>query len=49
VGSKVLSENELRIRCHDAFGTPADGKTFKGVRLFNSDEEVEGFDAGIEE
>jgi phage/plasmid-associated DNA primase len=49
VGSKVLSENELRIRCHDAFGTPADGKTFKGVRLFNSDEEVEAFDAGIEE
>ena len=47
VGSKGLTENELRIRCQDAFGTPADGKTFKGVRIFNSDEEIEAFDSGL--
>ena len=43
-GSKTISDNELRIRCQDAFGTPADGKTFKGVKIFSSDEEGEAFD-----
>jgi P4 family phage/plasmid primase-like protien len=42
--SKPISENELTIRCHDAFGQPADGKTYKGIKLFNSDEEAEEWD-----
>jgi P4 family phage/plasmid primase-like protien len=44
-----LSENELKIRCQEAFGTPADGKTFKGLRIFNNEEEVEKFDKGEED
>lgn len=48
-GGVKLSENELKIRCQEAFGTPADGKTFKGVRIFNNEEEVEKFDKGEED
>jgi hypothetical protein len=45
--SKPISENELLIRCHDAFGQPADGKTYKGIKLFNSDEDAEEWDKGL--
>jgi len=45
--SKPISENELTIRCHDAFGQPADGKTYKGIKLFNSDEDAEEWDKGL--
>lgn len=43
--SKPITDNELTIRCHDAFGQPADGKTYKGIKLFNSDEEAEEWDS----
>ncbi len=45
-GAKQLSENELKIRCQEAFGTPADGKSFKGVKLFANEDEAEAFDRG---
>jgi hypothetical protein len=37
------------IRCQDAFGVPADGKTYKGIKLFNSDEDAEEWDKGAVE
>ena len=45
--SKPISDNELLIRCQDAFGVPADGKTYKGIKLFNSDEDAEEWDKGV--
>jgi phage/plasmid-associated DNA primase len=45
--SKPITDNELSIRCHDAFGQPADGKTYKGIKLFNSDEDAEEWDNGL--
>jgi P4 family phage/plasmid primase-like protien len=43
-GNKQLNENELRIRCNEVFGTPVDGKTYKGVKIFNNEEEIEEFE-----
>ena len=41
---KKLSQNELKIRLNEIYQVPADGKTYKHIRLFFSDEEVEEFD-----
>jgi hypothetical protein len=44
-GSRLV-ENELKIRCEEAFGSPADGMTYKGVRLFDNEDEAESWDRG---
>ena len=41
---KKLSQNELKIRLNEIYQVPADGKTYKHIRLFFSEEEVEEFD-----
>jgi P4 family phage/plasmid primase-like protien len=41
---KKLTQNELRIRLNEIYQVPADGKTYKHIRLFFSEEEVEEFD-----
>ena len=47
VGRK-LSQMELYKRLSDKCGEPADKKTFKQIRLFESDEEIAEFDGGCE-
>jgi P4 family phage/plasmid primase-like protien len=44
---KKLSQNELKIRLNEIYQVPADGKTYKHIRLFFSDEEVEEFDKEV--
>lgn len=44
---KKLSQNELKIRLNEIYQVPADGKTYKHIRLFFSDEEVEEFEKSI--
>lgn len=41
---KKLTQNELKIRLNEIYQVPADGKTYKHIRLFFSEEEVEEFD-----
>jgi P4 family phage/plasmid primase-like protien len=41
---KKMTQNELKIRLNEIYQVPADGKTYKHIRLFFSDEEVEEFD-----
>jgi P4 family phage/plasmid primase-like protien len=47
VGRK-LSQLELYKRLSDKCGEPADKKTFKQMRLFESDEDIAEFDSGLE-
>ena len=35
---------ELQKRMDDEFGAPADKKTYKRLRLFESDEDIEEYD-----
>jgi len=44
---KKLSQNELKIRLNEQYQTPADGKTYKFLRLFHSDEEMEEYQSEI--
>ena len=41
---KKLSQNELKIRLNEIYQTPVDGKTYKHIRLFFSDEEIEEYE-----
>jgi len=41
---KKLSQNELKIRLNEIYQVPVDGKTYKHIRLFFSEEEVDEFD-----
>ena len=43
-GGKRLSMMELQKRMDDEFGAPADKKTYKRLRLFESDEDIEEYD-----
>ena len=45
-GGKKLTMAELQKRCEDQFGVPHDKKTYKQMRLFESDEDAEEFDEG---
>lgn len=45
-GGKKLTMAELQKRCEDQFGVPHDKKTYKRMRLFESDEDAEDFDGG---
>jgi P4 family phage/plasmid primase-like protien len=42
---KKLTQLELQKRLEDEFGVPQDKKTFKRIHVFDSDEDVEEFDA----
>ena len=44
---KKLTQNELKIRLNEIYQVPADGKTYKHIRLFFSDEEIEEFDKEV--
>ena len=44
VGGKKLNMGELQKRLEDEYGVPADKKTFKRIRLFESDEDMEDWD-----
>ena len=46
---KRLSENELKIRLNEQFQSPADGKTYQHLCLFDTDEEAEQFDRDEQE
>lgn len=41
---KRLSQNELKIRLNEMYQVPVDGKTYKYLRLFDSDEDAEFHD-----
>jgi hypothetical protein len=43
-GGKKLSMLELQKRMDDEYGAPADKKTYRRVRLFESDDDIEEFD-----
>jgi phage/plasmid-associated DNA primase len=45
-GGKKLSMIELQKRMDDEYGAPADKRTYRRVRLFESDEDIEEFDKG---
>ena len=45
-GGKRLGPAELQKRMEDEFGVPADKKTYRRLRAFDTDEEVEEWDAG---
>jgi P4 family phage/plasmid primase-like protien len=44
---KKLTQNELKIRLNEIYQVPADGKTYKHIRLFFSEEEIEEFDKEV--
>ena len=46
---KRLTQNELKIRLNELYQVPADGKTYKHLRLFYSDEEAEEYDKELED
>jgi phage/plasmid-associated DNA primase len=46
---KRISENELKTRLNELFQAPSDGKTYKHLQLFKSDEDIEAFDKEKEE
>lgn len=39
-----LKDNEFKIRLNDMYGTPIDGKTYKRIRVFLDEQDVEEFD-----
>jgi hypothetical protein len=41
---KKLTQNELKIRLNMIYQVSTDGKTYKNIRLFFSEEEIEKFD-----
>lgn len=41
---KRLTQNELKIRLNEKYQVPADGKTYKHLHLFFSDEDAEEYD-----
>jgi hypothetical protein len=44
-GGKRLTQVELQKRLEEEFGIPADKKTYKRIRIFDTDEEIEEWDA----
>jgi P4 family phage/plasmid primase-like protien len=44
VGGKKLSQTELQKRMDDEFGVPYDKKTYRRIRAFDSDEELEAYE-----
>jgi len=46
---KKLSDNDLRNRLNELFQAPADGKTYKHLRLFGSDEEIQEYENMVAE
>jgi hypothetical protein len=48
VGRK-LNQSELLKRMCDKFGTPSDGKTFKQIRLFEDDYEMDEYEKSLAE
>ena len=44
VGGKKLNMGELQKRLEDEYGVPSDKKTFKRIRLFESDEDLEDWE-----
>ena len=46
---KKMTQNELKIRLNEIYQVPVDGKTYKHIRLFFSEEEVEEFDKEVAE
>ena len=45
---KKLTQNEFRIRLNETFQVPSDGKTYKHIRIFGSDEDAEEYDKELE-
>ena len=43
-GGKKLSMTELQKRLDDEFGVPMDKKTYKRMRLFESEEDIEEYE-----
>jgi hypothetical protein len=41
---KRLTQNELKIRLNEKYQSPADGKTYKHLHLFFSEEDAEEYD-----
>ena len=48
-GGKKLSMIDLQKRLDDEFGVPADKKTYRRVRLFESDEDLEEYERELAE
>ncbi len=46
---KKLSDNDLRSRLNEMFQAPADGKTYKHLRLFGNDEELQEYEQALAE
>ena len=46
-GGKKLSQVELQKRLDDEFGAPYDKKTYRRMRVFDSDEELEEYEKGL--
>lgn len=44
-GGKRLTQVELQKRMEEEFGVPADKKTYKRIRIFDTDEDIEEWDA----
>ena len=45
-GGKRLTQNELQKRMDDEYGVPSDKKTYRRIRLFETEEDIEAFDKG---
>jgi hypothetical protein len=43
-GGKRLTQTELQKRLNDEFGEPLDKKTYRRVRLFDDDEDIDAYD-----
>ena len=41
---RKLNQQDLKKRLEDEFGAPEDGKIFRGIQLFENDEDVEAWD-----
>jgi P4 family phage/plasmid primase-like protien len=48
-GGKKLTQTELQKRLDDEFGVPYDKKTYKRIRVFDSDEDIEEYEKELAE
>jgi P4 family phage/plasmid primase-like protien len=48
-GGKRLTQTELQKRLNDEFGEPLDKKTYRRVRLFDDDEDIDAYDRECKE
>jgi hypothetical protein len=49
LSGKMLTEREFKIRLNELYQAPSDGKTYKHIRLFRSDDDMEEFDKEVDD